>query len=103
MEIGGWQLGTVTTVSGSVSYNLRLSDGHVWKCHQDQLRKRYIDTAESDVVVDVQSTGDSPPAVVDTGSHNDPDPPVPGDQQQTPEPRRYPGQCPSYYHKSVQS
>ena len=76
MEIGGWQLGTVTTVSGSVSYNLRLSDGHVWKCHQDQLRKRYIDTAESDVVVDVQSTGDSPPAVVDTGSHNDPDPPV---------------------------
>ena len=30
-------------------YNVRLSDGHVWKCHQDQLRKCYIDTAESDV------------------------------------------------------
>ena len=49
-----WLAGTVTTVS----YNLRLSNGHVWKCHQDHLRKCYIDTAESDVVVDVQSTGD---------------------------------------------
>ena len=97
--------GTVTTVSGPVSYNVRLSDGCVWKCHQDQLRKRYIDTAKSDVVVDVP-TGDSPPAVVDTGSHNDPDPPAPGDQQQTQELRRYPvriRQHPSYYHKSVQS
>ena len=98
-----WLAGTVTTVSGPVSYNVRLSDGRVWKCHQDQLRKRYMDTAESDVV-DVP-TGDSPPAVVDTSSHNDPDPPVPGDQQQTPEPRRYPErirQRPSY-HESVQS
>ena len=93
--------GTVTTVSGPVSYNVRLSDGCV--C-QDQLRKRYIDTAESDVV-DVP-TGDSPPAVVDTGSHNDPNPPVPGDQQQLQELRHYPvhiWQHPSYYHKSVQS
>lgn len=106
MEIGGWQLGSVTTVSGPVSYNVRLSDGHVWKCHQDHLRKCYIDTAESDVVVDVQSAGDSPPAVVDTSSPNDPDPPATGDQQQTPEPRRYPErirQRPSYYHESVQS
>ena len=67
--------GTVTTVLGPVFYNVRLSDGRVWKCHQDQLRRRYIDTAESDVVADVP-TGDSPPAVVDTSSHNDPDPPA---------------------------
>ena len=60
-----WLAGTVTTVSGPVLYNVRLSDGRVWKCHQDQLRKCYIDTAESDVVVNVP-TGDSPPAVVDT-------------------------------------
>ena len=81
-----WLAGTVTTMSGPVSYNVRLSDGRVWRCHQDQLRKRYIDTAESNVVVDV-STGDSPPAVVDTSSPNDPDPPSPGDQQQTQKPR----------------
>ena len=100
-----WLAETVTTVSGPVSYNVRLSDGCVWKCHQDQLRKRYIDTAESDVVVDVL-TGDSPPAVVDTSSPTDSDPPVPGDQQLTQEPRRYPEcirQCPSYYHESVRS
>ena len=85
--------------------NVRLSDGRVWKCHQDQLRKHYIDTAESDVVVDV-STGDSPLAVVDTSSPNDSDPPVPGDQQLTQEPRHYPErirQSPSYYHESVRS
>ena len=52
-------------MSVPVSYNVRLPDGLVWKRHQDQLRKCYIDTAESDVVVDVP-TGDSPPAVVDT-------------------------------------
>ena len=55
--------------------------------------------------VDV-STGDSPPAVVDTSSPNDSDPPVPGDQQLTQEPRRYPErirQRPSYYHESVQT
>ena len=57
-----WLAGTVTTVSGPVSYNVRLSDGRVWQCQQDQLRKRCIDTAEN-VVVDVP-TGDSPPAVV---------------------------------------
>ena len=99
--------GTVTTVSGPVSYNVRLSDSRVWKCHQDQLRKRYIDTAETPEsdVVDVP-TGDSPPVVVDTSSYDDPDPPAPGDQQPTPEPRRYPErirQRPSYYHESVQS
>ena len=72
---------------------------------QDQLRKCYIDIAESDVVVDV-STGDSPPAVVDTSSPNDSEPPVPGDQQLTQEPHRYPEciwQRPSYYHESVRS
>ena len=100
-----WLAGTVTTVSGPVSYNVRLSNGRVWKCHQDQLRKCYIDTAESDVVVDIP-TGGLPPAVADTGSRNDPNPPAPGDQQQTQEPRCYPvriWQHPSYYHESVQS
>ena len=55
-------------------------------------------------MVDVP-TGDSPPAVVDNSSPNDSDPPATGDQQQTPEPIRYPEriwQHPSYYHKSVQ-
>ena len=42
-----WLAGTVTTVSGPVSYNVRLSDGRIWRCHQDQLRKDYIHTAES--------------------------------------------------------
>ena len=45
-------------VSVPLSYNVWLSDGLVWKRHQDQFRKCYI---ESDVVVDVP-TGDSPPA-----------------------------------------
>ena len=37
-----WLSGTATTVSGPVLDKVRLSDGRVWKCHQDQLRKCYI-------------------------------------------------------------
>ena len=45
-----WLTGTIITVLGPLSYRVELTDGRVWKCHQEQLRKCYIDTAESEVL-----------------------------------------------------
>ena len=47
-----WEPGTIT---GPVSYSVKLSDGRDRRCHQDQVRKRFaeVNTPEEEVEVDM--------------------------------------------------
>ena len=38
-----WLSGKVQEVIGPLSYRVQLEDGRLWRCHQDQLRKRSIE------------------------------------------------------------
>jgi transposase InsO family protein len=38
-----WLPGKVQEVTGPLSYRVKLEDGRLWRCHQDQLRKRPVE------------------------------------------------------------
>ncbi len=43
-----WIAGTVAAVTGPVSYHVKLNDGRMRRCHQDQLRNRETESESSD-------------------------------------------------------
>ena len=48
-----WLSGTVTKVTGPVSYQVKLEDGRIRRCHQDQIRIRIV-AAESLIAPEVE-------------------------------------------------
>ncbi|KAL1485017.1 hypothetical protein MTO96_049884 [Rhipicephalus appendiculatus] len=69
-----WVRGFITSVTGPLSYQVRLSDGSLWRRHVDQIRSRAspldLDGADSDSAGD--TADDVNPSVVGQ------DPPLPG-------------------------
>ncbi|KRY14704.1 hypothetical protein T12_14636 [Trichinella patagoniensis] len=50
-----WKPSTVVSPTGSLSYQLQTEDGHLWRRHRDQLRKRYVTVEENHSAEKIES------------------------------------------------
>ena len=68
-----WLSGTIQQQTGPVSFRVRLTDGRIRRCHQDQIRRRYVELPQESPTdpdtVSVPTAGSNNPPV--TASRTD--------------------------------
>ena len=63
-----WLPGHIEQKSGPVSFQVRLTDGRIVRCHQDQLRKRSEERVEPSISQEIDEDGTCVPAASETVS-----------------------------------
>ncbi len=75
--------GTIAKKTGPVSYTVTMSNGRDRRCHQDQVRKRFVEMDVPDEEVDVDIDLPTPPL-------QEPENPVEPDPAEAVTPKTYP-------------